>query len=171
MSITTARTGAALLASLIALAFAPAAFGAATITTFSGSEDVSFAVDDTCFGPGITATLTGTGTLYTQAVNTGVNPAGTATPLHLRGTETLDYRIDVSNGAYIIGALKAHFTFTEVGIGEIFINPFALHDLSTIYAADGTRLGTSQFHVAEQHLTFANGTVQVSFEKIHARCP
>jgi len=67
--------------------------------------------------------------------------------------------------------MKARFTFTEVGIGEIFINPFALHDFSTIYAADGTRLGISQFHVAEQHLTFADGTVQVSFEKIRARCP
>jgi hypothetical protein len=100
--------------------------------------------DYPCFA-GVTGTITATDTVSGRYNNA---PAY----FHFEGNETFDYRIDFTDGRYVIGGWTAHFTEeanSESGTVHQ-LDSGATHERATVYAADGSPSGTvsifSNFH-------------------------
>src|SRR5262245_36225727 len=60
--------------------------------------------------------------------------------VHVTLTETLDYRIDFSDGTYLVSHSVSHneFQASPTGVGEF---SFAQQDRGTLYSADGQVIG------------------------------
>jgi hypothetical protein len=144
------------------------------VGTFYDQEAVSDTVqgDYPCFA-GMTGTVTGTDTLsgrYNNAPDF----------FHFEATHTLDYRIDFTDGRYVIGTFGAHLTETanaesgavrqkdtEAGQGR-----------ATVYAADGSPTGTvaisSTFHTTwndnDADRQVDPGEITASVDRFRATC-
>lgn len=160
--------GAVLVASVAGTSYGRATVGAfhfesppssETITNFPCSEGIPVTM---------TATVTSDGH-FTEVDSRHFN---------VRGTDTMDYRVDLGDGQYAIGQVVEHFGFrlnmnrprtTETGTQQ---------EQATVYAADGQAIATITVHVTT-HVTYAdvNGNsepdpdeITVSFEKVRVRC-
>jgi hypothetical protein len=145
------------------------------VGTFYDQEAVSDTVagDYPCFA-GMTGTITGTDTVsgrYNNAPDF----------FHFEATETFDYRIDFTDGRYVIGEFSAHFTETangESGIGRQKDSQ-AAQERATVYAADGSATGTVTIS-STFHTTFADlnqnhqvdpGEITASVDRFRVTCP
>ncbi|MET0614049.1 MAG: hypothetical protein ABW142_01290 [Thermoleophilaceae bacterium] len=160
--------GAALVASVAGTSYGRATVGAfhfesppssETITNFPCSEGIPVTM---------TARVTSDGH-FTEVDSRHFN---------VRGTDTIDYRVDFGDGRYAIGQVVEHFGFrlnmnrprtTETGTQQ---------EQATVYAADGQPIGTFTVHVTI-HVTYAdvNGNfepdpdeITVSFDRTRVRC-
>ena len=66
------------------------------------------------------------------------------------GSETFVYRTDFPDGSYLTGSSAGHFTFTAHGTITTFTQSGV--EPRTVYAADGTPIGTVMIH-AVTHVT------------------
>jgi hypothetical protein len=145
------------------------------VGTFYDQEAVSDTVagDYPCFA-GVTGTITGTDTVSGRFNNA-------PDFFHFEGTETFDYRIDFSDGRYVIGELGAHFTETanaESGIVRQK-DSGASQERATVYAADGSATGavtiSGTFHTSWADLNDNHqvdpGEITASVDRLKVTCP
>jgi hypothetical protein len=153
--------GLAAIAVLVIAAVAGAASPAAASATVI-RDTVTFSVFETGLSddcrPGITGTLTGTGVISTQSVET-------STGFHIEGTIGGPGRIDWSDGTFTLIDSVDHFAFNAVGKGT---TAFAeTHtDAGDFYSADGVFQFRQTFHEVE-HFTVTDGVVRVDFSRGH----
>jgi hypothetical protein len=118
------------LAVLSVLIFAATASARATVGTFYSQETITFTDVSSCTG------LTGTGTNTATDAGRFVDTGGT---FHVSGTTTQDYRVDWSDGSYLISHSPSHFEFTTNS--SQFVSTEAQQDRGTLYSADGQVIG------------------------------
>jgi hypothetical protein len=146
-----------------------------TVGTFYDQEQFSDTVqgDYPCFA-GVTGTIAGVDTLSVHYNN--------APPFfHMEGTETVDYRVDFSDGRYAIGEssnrvdLSANSESGVVKISETY--PGEEH--ATVYAPDGTVIGTvtirGVFHLTWSDLNHNGqpdpGEINATVDQVRVGCP
>jgi hypothetical protein len=158
---------------------AGASLAASPHTPFVGSLYYQEAVSDTvagdypCFAD-VTGTITGTYTLSGHVVNA-------PDVFHFTHTETLDYRIDFSDGRYVIGGFANHLvdiSNAQSGIQRV-VQTEAGQERATVYAADGSPIGTVTVSQTT-HTTFADlnqnhqldpGEITASVDRFRLSCP
>jgi hypothetical protein len=164
-----AVTGAALVGSLLILA-GPAQ-AEATVTRFSGTQTETFAAPlEGCLPEDLVGTVTLTETFYGQTVDTGK-------VFTFHGVNEFDYRLDLPDGSYVQSGLnRDRITFVANPPHTVF--NVVTQDLRTIYAADGSEVGTLSIH-AGMHLTYTDlngnqtpdpGEIAAEFEYFRLRC-
>jgi hypothetical protein len=95
---------------------------------------------------------------------------------HLVGTDTQDYRIDWSDGTYLISHSPTHFEFNTNSKEFVFTE--AQQDRGTLYSPDGQVIGTvtviGGFHMTWRdvngNLELDPGELTVSTDHVHVRC-
>jgi hypothetical protein len=151
----------AVLVTAALFALPASSFGQATVEdVFITSPVGPFVVDDTCAGPGVLGTLTGTDILAGRTVETD-------TGFHFAGSLTLIYRIELSDGSYIVGSQTERLTFNATDRHATFGG--TLLDKGTLYDADGTVIGYGMFN-ARFHTTIVDGTVVMEIDDGHLTC-
>ena len=151
---------------------AGAAQAQATVFRFSGSDTETFSAPlEGCLPPDLIGTVTASFTTTGQAVDTGQNPFA------VHGVDTYDYHADFPNGIYVQSGLNQdHFTF--IFNPPLTVNTVASQDKRTIYAADGTPIGTLSI-LETIHITFQDtngngqpdpGEITVQFDKFRLHC-
>jgi hypothetical protein len=95
----------------------------------------------------------------------------------VHGVNTFDYHGDFPNGIYVQSGLNRDI-FVFVANPPLTVNNVAGQDLRTIYAADGTPIGTLSIHETI-HITFQDtngngqpdpGEITVQFDHFRLRC-
>jgi hypothetical protein len=119
------------LAALGLLIFVGTAPAQATRGSFSFQETMTFTDVSLCTG--LTGTGTNTATTVGQFVATGQT-------FHVHGTTTQDYRIDWSDGSYLISHSPSHFEFNTNSVGQ-FVSTEAQQDRGTLYSSSGQVIG------------------------------
>ena len=123
-----------------------------------------------CLPPDLIGTSTLTETTTGQAVDTGK-------VFTVHGVNTFDYHGDFPNGIYVQSGLNRDI-FTFVANPPLTVMNVATQDLRTIYAADGTPIGTLSIH-ENSHITFRDingndepdpGEITVQFDYFRLRC-
>jgi len=118
---------------------------------------------------GLTGFITHTSTEVGQVFDTGRT-------FHIVGVLTQDYRIDWSDGTYLISHSPTHFEFNTNS--EEFVYTEAQQDRGTLYSADGQVIGT-QTVIGGYHITWRDlngnsqlepGELTVSTDHGHVRC-
>jgi hypothetical protein len=151
-------------ASALLLLTAPSALAQATVSRF---EFVNTVVDTgplpECLPADLVGTTIGTETTTGQAVET-------ATAVHLRGTNTFDYRTDFTDGRYVIGNAVEHFSYTG-NLRELNSFTQVIQEPRTIYSSDGEPIGTVMIHFIA-HTTYNAGTGEIfsSVERFFFTC-
>jgi hypothetical protein len=143
------------------------------IGNFTFTQPISDTFSDAPCADGLTGTLTGTETVSAHYTN---NP----TFFHIEGTNTQTYRIDFSDGSYALGSYLEHFAeAANSGSGTLKLNDTSVErDVATVYAADGTPIGTVTIWVTS-HTTFIDanqngqvdeGELKASISNFRFRC-
>ena len=161
--------GVALLVAL--LLPAGAAQAQATVFRFSDTHTETFTaplegcLPENLFGTG-TLTETSTG----QVVDTG-------TVFTVRGVNEYDYRLTLPNGMYVQSGLNRD-RYVFIANPPLTVYNVVTQDFRTIYAADGTPIGTLAIH-AGMHITYRDlngngmpdpGEITAQFEYFRLRC-
>jgi hypothetical protein len=81
--------------------------------------------------------LTGTGVNTATTVGQFVDTEGT---FHVHGTTVQVYRIDWSDGTYLLSRSPSHFEFNTNGLGQ-FVSTEVQQDPAILYSADGQVIG------------------------------
>ena len=131
------------------LALAGASQGAAETGSFGPFQGpFTDTVDHTgtCLGPGAIGTISGTDTV----VGRFTEPGPPAFGFHDHGTVTSVYRVDYSDGRYVLGTDVELFNDNATHNGQM-TSTNVVHGSGSLYAADGRPLGSvgvqSMFHV------------------------
>jgi hypothetical protein len=145
------------------------------VGTFFAQKAVSDTVagDYPCFA-GVTGTITGTDTLSGRYNNS-------PDFFHFEATHTFDYRIDFTDGRYVIGGFSTHLTETanaESGVVRQKDSE-AGQERATVYAADGTATGTvtisGTFHTTwidkDADWQVDPGEITASVDRFRVTCP
>jgi hypothetical protein len=156
------------LAVLSLLIFVATASARATVGTFYSQETVTFTDVSSCTG------LTGTGTNTATDAGRFVDTGGT---FHVSGTATQDYRVDWSDGSYLISHSTSHFEFTTNS--SQFVSTEAQQDRGTLYSADGQVIGqVTVFTLTHMTWRDTNGNGQpdpgeftASVDQFRVTCP
>jgi hypothetical protein len=147
----------------VMLALSGVASASATVTRFTFSDSETFPdAPPECMPvvkSGVTnATLTGSGQI-TETDN------GFA--LHL--SNTFVYRTDFSDGSYLAGAARAHFSLIESS--SRIIQTDVVQEPRTIYSADGTPIGQVIVHALTHTTTdTATGETTASVDRFFFTC-
>ena len=141
------------------LALAGASQGAAETGSFGPfQEPFTDTVDHTgtCLGPGAVGTISGIDTVAGHFTENGPPAFG----FHDHGTVTSVYRVDYSDGRYVLGTDVARFNDNATHNGQM-TSTTVVHGSGSLYAADGRPLGSVGVH-SLFHVTFrdANGDHQ-----------
>ncbi len=143
---------------------ATSAHAGATVDRFFGQQTDTFTAPlEGCLPEDQVGTVILTETSTGQRVDTG---AGTVT---VHGVNVYDYHLDLPDGRYVQSWLnRDHYTSLDNPPHSVF--NVVTQDLRTIYAADGTPVGTLSIH-AGYHITYSdlNG-IATEFEYFHLRC-
>jgi hypothetical protein len=157
------------LAVLGLLIFASTASAQATRGDFYSQETVTFTDVSSCTG------LTGTGTNTVTEVGHFVD---TGTTFHVYGTTTQDYRIDWSDGSYLLSHSPSHFDFNTNSVGQ-FVFTEAQQDRGTLYSPDGEVIGQVTVFTLS-HITWRDtngngqpdpGEITASVDQFRVTCP
>ena len=150
---------------------AGAAQAQATVFRFSGSDTETFSAPlEGCLPTDLVGNVTLTETTTGQAVDTGK-------VFSVHGVTTYNYHADFPNGMYVQSGLNRDI-FTFVANPPLTVNTVATQDFRTIYAADGTPVGTLSIHETI-HITFRDtngngepdpGEIKVQFDHFRLRC-
>jgi len=133
------------------LALAGTSQGAAETGTFGPFvQPLSGTSDDTgtCLGPDAVGTISGTETVFGHFTENGPPAFG----FHDHGTITNEYRVDYSDGRYVVGSDVVHFNDNATH-GDQFTSSTADHASGTVYGPGGEVLGTVTIH-AVSHVTY-----------------
>jgi hypothetical protein len=142
---------------------ASAAFASATVEQVSITFTVDpFPVDDTCAGLGVVGILTGTETLTGQVVETD-------TGFHFEGADTFVYRVDFSDGSYLLASQRQNLSFNEHPLAGHVTFGSTLLEMGTLYDANGTVIGHEMFN-ARNRTTIVDGTAVVEFDTGFLTC-
>ena len=144
----------------------------ATVDTFSFTEtDTYTAPLEGCLPQDLVGTVTLTVTVTGQEVDRAQGGGA------VHGVNTYDYRLDLPGGMYVQSGLsQEHFTFNVNPPLTVFNG--VTQDIRTIYAADGTPVGTLSIHEVA-HITWADrngnstpdpGEISVTFDHFRLRC-
>jgi|tagenome__1003787_1003787.scaffolds.fasta_scaffold19567983_1 hypothetical protein len=132
------------------LLFAGPAHAGAVVSTFTDTETNTYTAPlEGCLPPDLVGTVTLTVTVSLQEVD---NPSG---GVAVHGTNTFDYRLDLPEGMYVLtsGKSNEHFAFVVNPPMQIFNG--VQQDVRTIYAANGTAVGTLTIR-EESHLNWTD---------------
>jgi hypothetical protein len=148
-----ARRLCAPLAVLALLVPAAVSRGAAETGTFEFTNPIADVLDlsDTCLGT--TGTMTGTETANGHFTENGPPAFG----FHFHYTSTVDYRVDLADGRYVLASSVGHVVGNALdtehdddGPGDTDVGQFmdasASRDTGTLYSPDGQPLGTVTVH-------------------------
>lgn len=172
-------------AALALLVPAGASFGAAETGTFAFSEPVSDSLDLSATCLATTGSLTGTNVVAGRYTENGPPALG----FHDHYTSTVDYRIDLADGRYVVGTSVERVnenavdldhqenteTFTSLGQ---FKSSVAGRDQGTLYSVTGQRIGTVTVH-HEGHMVWRDtnlnhqpdpGEVRSETDRFTVRC-
>ncbi len=162
-----------------------ASFGAAETGTFTFSDQASDTLDLTATCLGTTGTLTGTEVVAGRFTENGPPAFG----FHDHYTSTLDYRIDLADGRYVVGTSVEHADDNAIDLDhqentdtytslEQFKSSVAGHDDAALYSATGQRLGTVTVH-HEGHMIWRDtnlnhqpdpGEIRSEIDRYTVRC-
>jgi hypothetical protein len=124
-----------------------------------------------CLPEDLVGTVTLTETSTGRVVDTGKKV------FIVRFVNEYDYRLDFPDGSYVQSGLNRDL-FTFVANPPHIVTSLVIQDLETIYAADGTPVGTISIH-AGLHVTYNDlngnlepdpGEITASFEYFRLRC-
>lgn len=132
------------------LALAGASQGAAETGSFAFQDPFTDMVDDTgtCLGAGAVGTISGTDTVVGRFTENGPPAFG----FHDHGTVTSVYRVEYSDGRYVLGTDVEGFNDNATHNGQM-TSTKVVHGSGSLYAADGRPLGSVGVR-ALFHLTF-----------------
>jgi hypothetical protein len=148
-----------LLAALGLVAFTGTALAQATRGDFMFQNTVTFTDVSSCTGQ--TGTGVNTATTIGQFVDTG----GT---FHVHGTTVQVYRIDWSDGTYLLSRSPSHFEFNTNSLGQVVATEVQ-QDPGILYSPDGQAIGQLTVFTLS-HLTWrdTNGNGQPDSGEITA---
>src|SRR4051794_22924051 len=134
---------------------------------FTFTESDTFTDVSGCTG------LTGFGTNTSTTTGVALQAGNT---FHVVGAQTQDYRIDWSDGTYLISHSLTHFEFNTNSTE--FVNTETQQDRGTVYSPDGHVIGTvtviGGFHMTWRDLNGNSqldpGELIVSTDHVHVRC-
>src|SRR5262245_54231481 len=162
-------------AALVSALFIPAgaAQAQATVVRFSFGPNTETFIGplEGCLPPDLIGTSTLTETTTGQVVYTGKNVA------NVHGVTTFDYRGDFRNGIYVQSGLNRDIFSFHVDF-PLTVRHVVTQDLRTIYAADGTPIGTLSIH-ENSRLTIQDtngkcevdpGDITVQFDHFRLHC-
>ena len=146
-----------------------------TIGTFEDHETFSDLVpgDYPCFD-GVIGTITGTSDVFGRFNNA---PGF----FHATGTDTASYRIDFSDGRYVLGRFFEHFgtqANAESGVNR-YTDTHTDQERATVYSSDGQPIGTVTIH-ATFHVRVSDfngnfqpdpGEISASVDRFRVTCP
>ena len=151
----------------------PAGLAQAQATVFRFEVTQTFTFDaplEGCLPEDLVGTVTITETSTGQVVDTGK-------VFTIRGVDEFDYRLELPDGSFVQSGLnRDRFIFVANPPHSVF--NVVTQDFRTIYAADGTPVGTLSIH-AGRHLTFTDlngngepdpGEISAEFEYFRLRC-
>jgi hypothetical protein len=161
-------------AALVATLFITTGSAQAQATVFSFSftqTDTYTAPLEGCLPQDLVGTVTFTDTTTGQVVDTGNNL------FTVHGVDTYDYHLVLPDGMYVQSWLnREHFVF--IANPPLTVQNVANQDFRTIYAADGTPVGTLSIHEV-LHITYTDlngnftpdpGEITVQFDHFRLRC-
>ena len=157
---------------LVALMSAAPAQAQATLFRFSFTHTETFTAPlEGCLPQDLEGTVTLTETSTGQVVETPHNV------VTIHGVDEFEYRLELPDGMFVESGLnRDHFLFVA-NPPHTVIN-VVTQDFRTIYAADGTPVGTLSIH-AGSHVTFTDlngnfepdpGEIAAEFEYFRLRC-
>jgi hypothetical protein len=151
----------------------PAGLAQAQATVFRFEVTQTFTFDaplEGCLPEDLVGSVTVTETSTGQVVDTGK-------VFTIRGVDEFDYRLELPDGRFVQSGLnRDRFVFVANPPHSVF--NVVTQDFRTIYAADGTPVGTLSIH-AGRHLTFNDlngngepdpGEISAEFEYFRLRC-
>ena len=141
------------LAVLALLLPAATAQSASETGTFSFTESISDTLDLSATCLATTGTLTGTDTVNGRFTENGPPAFG----FHFHGSGTVEYRVDLADGRYVLGTSIEHFDGNAIDTEHVeetedhavvgqYIDSHVSRDTGTLYGADGQVLGTVVVH-------------------------
>jgi hypothetical protein len=143
-----------------------------TVGIFTETDQFTDTVqgDYPCF-EGVIGTISGTGILSGHYNN---SPA----IFHFEGTDTVEYRVDFNDGRFAIGVASERLAFSASG-GPADIETHTGRDQATVYAADGSVIGTvtirNVFHVTSVDLNGNGqtdpGEIKATVDQFRVGCP
>jgi hypothetical protein len=144
----------------------------ATVTRFFGTHTESFTAPlEGCLPEDLVGTVTVTETSAGQEVLTGTDV------YVIHGVNVYDFHLDLPGGVYV-QSWRDLDQYTLVLNPPLTVYNVVTQDLRTIYAADGSPIGTLSIH-AGYHVTYddldGNGTpdpgeITAGFDHFHLRC-
>jgi hypothetical protein len=158
------RSLSALCAALSALVLGPAtpAQAEAVVDRESSTQTFSYSGSDFCFPDDLIGQATLTETTTGQRVTT---PGGVMT---VHGVDEFEYQIVFPDGRYVRSDLnRDHFAVAATPGSSVLTR--VTQDFRTIYAADGTPIGSVMVH-GVFHYTMHDGNLTALVEKFHVRC-
>lgn len=157
---------------LVALISAAPAEAQATISRFFFTHTETFTAPlEGCLPEDLVGTVTLTETSTGQVVETGVNV------FTFHGVDEYEYRLELPDGMYVESGLNRDLVVFVANPPHTVFN-VVTQDFRTIYAADGTPVGTLSIH-AGSHITYTDlngnsepdpGEVAAEFEYFRLRC-
>src|SRR5919106_4146210 len=158
---------------LVVLVSAAPAQAQATVVPFSETSTATFEAGlDSCPQDSI---LSGTITLTQTSTGQVVETPGDV--FTIRGVRDIEYRLEQSDGMYIeSGPSREHFVFVANPPHTVSLS--VSQDSRTIYAADGTPVGTLSIHAVllimftdlNGDLVFDPGEITTQFSYFRLRC-
>jgi hypothetical protein len=118
-------------AALCLVTFTGTAFAQATRGDFTFQKTVTFTDVSGCTG------LTGTGVNTATTVGEFVDTGET---FHVHGTTVQVYRVDWSDGTYLLSRSPSHFEFNTNALGQ-FVSTEVQQDPGILYSPDGQAIG------------------------------
>jgi hypothetical protein len=158
-----------LLVSLGLVTFTATALAQATRGDFRFQNTVTFTDVSSCTG------LTGTGANTATTVGQFVDTGGT---FHVHGTTVQVYRIDWSDGTYLLSRSPSHFEFNTNLLGQ-FVSTEAQQDRGTLYSSNGQVIGRQTVFTLS-HMTWRDtngngqpdpGEVTAGVDQFRVNCP
>jgi hypothetical protein len=144
----------------------------ATVLRFSGAHTETFTTAlEGCLPEDLVGTVTLTETSTGQAVDTGRNV------FIVHGVNTYDFHLVLPDGRSVQSWLNRELYAFVANPPHTVFN-LVSQDLRTIYAADGTAVGTLSIHAAS-HITYDDlngngvpdpGEISAEFDYFHLRC-
>lgn len=87
----------------------------------------------------------------------------------VQGSSTFVYRTDFSDGSYLSGSARSHFSF--IANGSHTIQTDVVREPRTIYAADGTAIGSVMIHALSHTTTDdVTGVTTAAIDKFFFTC-
>jgi hypothetical protein len=124
----------------------PPAHGQVTIVRLEFHDTFTDIGGNECLPPEVIGVVAGTVTVTGQELET-------KSGFHFRATDTLDYRVDFSDGSYALGTAVEHEEINFNMHISLIVDTLAIHESRILYAADGQPIGRVMIHFLS-HVTY-----------------